>query len=70
MLLDVRGTGLSAHEFSWQLFRATGVSVLDGSAFGFSAQGHVRLSFAIDEDRLRLACDRIAGFVASLGVLS
>ncbi len=34
MMVDVSATGLSANEFAWALFRATGVSVLDGAAFG------------------------------------
>ncbi len=66
MLLDVRGTGLTAADFAWRLFQQAGVSVLDANAFGRSAEGHVRLSFAIDELSLRQACERIAGFVAAL----
>lgn len=68
MLLDVRGTGQSAAEFSWGLFRATGVSVLDAEAFGATASGYVRLGFVVDEARLAEACRRIAGYVASIGV--
>ncbi|HLA32136.1 MAG TPA: aminotransferase class I/II-fold pyridoxal phosphate-dependent enzyme, partial [Pseudomonas sp.] len=45
MLVDVRRTGLSSLDFAWQLFRQTGVSVLDAQAFGASAEGFVRLSF-------------------------
>jgi arginine:pyruvate transaminase len=66
MMVDVTGTGLSAYDFSWQLFRAQGVSVLDASAFGDTAIGFVRLGFVLDETRLAEACDRIATFVASL----
>ena len=68
MLVDVRGTGLAAGDFAWRLFDETGVSVLDASAFGRSAVGHVRLSFAIDDAKLQRACERIAGFVAGLPV--
>jgi arginine:pyruvate transaminase len=68
MLLDVRGTGRSASEFAWGLFRATGVSVLDAEAFGATAAGHVRLGFVVDEERLAEACRRIAGYVSSLHV--
>ncbi|WP_438390625.1 pyridoxal phosphate-dependent aminotransferase [Caballeronia sp. DA-9] len=66
MMVDVRGTGLSAYDFSWQLFRAQGVSLLDASAFGETATGFVRLGFVLDEARLAEACERIAAFVASL----
>jgi len=66
MMVDVTGTGLNAYDFSWQLFRAQGVSVLDASAFGDTAAGFVRLGFVLDEARLAEACDRIAVFVASI----
>jgi len=66
MMVDVTGTGLDAYEFSWQLFCAQGVSLLDASAFGETANGYVRLGFVVDETRLAQACDRIAAFVAGL----
>lgn len=66
MLVDVRGTGLSSTEFAWQLFRATGVSVLDASAFGASTAGFVRVSFTVSDAALSEACLRIARFVESL----
>lgn len=66
MLVDVRDLGLSATEFAWQLFRATGVSVLDAATFGPSAAGHVRLSFVVDEAVLADAADRIERFVRGL----
>eukprot|EP01030_Chromulinospumella_sphaerica_P008133 gene8133-7959_t len=62
MLVDVRRTGLSSMDFAWQLFRATGVSVLDAQAFGASAEGFVRISFTVADDTLKDACQRIAGF--------
>ncbi|ROL79861.1 arginine--pyruvate aminotransferase AruH [Pseudomonas protegens] len=67
MLVDVRRTGLSSMDFAWQLFRATGVSVLDAQAFGASAEGFVRISFTVADDVLKDACQRIAGFVETLG---
>ncbi|MEL6284362.1 MAG: aminotransferase class I/II-fold pyridoxal phosphate-dependent enzyme, partial [Pseudomonadota bacterium] len=63
-MMDVRGTGMSAAEFANGLFEAEKVSVLDATAFGPSAQGHVRLSFAIADDRLEEACARIGRFVS------
>jgi len=67
MLVDVRRTGLSSMDFAWQLFRATGVSVLDAQAFGASAEGFVRISFTVADEVLKDACQRIAGFVETLG---
>jgi aspartate/methionine/tyrosine aminotransferase len=66
MMLDVRRTGLSAYDFAWGLYKATGVSVLDASAFGPSAAGHLRVSFVVDEASLDEACKRIASYTSSL----
>ncbi|MGF6552903.1 arginine:pyruvate transaminase [Paraburkholderia youngii] len=63
VMVDVSGTGLDTTEFTWQLFRAQGVAVLDASAFGETANGFVRLGLVVGEDRLIEACDRIARFV-------
>lgn len=65
LLVDVRGTGLSASEFAWGLFRSEGVSVLDATAFG--APGFVRIAYTVGEDELSRACARIRRFVAGLG---
>ena len=66
VLVDVRGTGLGSLDFAWRLFREAGVSVLDAAAFGEPAQGFVRLSFTLGEERLSEACQRIVQFVAKL----
>lgn len=66
MLIDVRGTGLSAKQFAWRLYDNTGVAVLDAQPFGASSQGYIRLSFAINETSLQRACQRIGDFVNSL----
>lgn len=68
VLVDVRGSGLGSLDFAWQLFRARGVSVLDAAAFGAQADGFVRLSFTLGDERLVAACERILAFVAALPV--
>lgn len=65
LLVDIRQTGLTASEFSWGLLREEGVSVLDATAFGPSAAGFVRLSYALDDDQLTDAATRIQRFAAS-----
>lgn len=65
-MVDVRATGLSSHDFAWRLLTDQGVSVLDGSAFGSSAAGYLRLSYTLDDDRLDDACRRIATFCQGL----
>lgn len=66
MMADVRGTGMSGSDFAWALFNETGVATLDATAFGQSAEGHLRISFAIDEKSLSDACQRIAAFTRGL----
>ncbi|PTB17292.1 arginine--pyruvate aminotransferase AruH [Trinickia symbiotica] len=63
IMIDIRGTGQSTYDFTWQLFREKGVSLLDASLFGATASGFVRLGLVVDEPRLIEACDRIADFV-------
>jgi len=65
-LIDVRGTGLSGHDFMVELYRSERVSVIDGGAFGDETRGFVRLCFAADEATLREAIVRIRRFVGTL----
>jgi arginine:pyruvate transaminase len=66
MMVNVLGTGLSSHEFASELYHATGVSVLDATAFGASAAGYVRVSCTVSDEQLAEACRRIGSFVESL----
>ena len=66
VLVDIRELGLSVRDFTWALFRETGVSVLDAEAFGPTAAGHVRLGFVLAEPQLEEACRRICTFCARL----
>ena len=66
MMVNVLGTGLSAPEFAGRLYDATGVSVLDATAFGASAEGYVRVSCTVADEELQSACERIAAFLETL----
>lgn len=66
VMVDIRGTGLNAYQFSDGLLDAEGVSVLPGEAFGPSAAGHVRLSLGTPEPVLEEACRRIVAYAAGL----
>jgi arginine:pyruvate transaminase len=66
IMVNVLGTGLSAPEFVRALYQATGVSVLDGTAFGASAEGYVRVSYTVSEEELEQGCSRIASFLEGL----
>ena len=62
LMADVRAHNPDANSFAWDLYRATGVSVLDAGAFGATSQGWIRISYGIDEQRLLEACQRIVAF--------
>ncbi len=66
MLVDVRATGLAVPEFARRLYDSTGVSVLDATAFGPSAAGHVRVSATVADAELDEALRRIGEFVENL----
>jgi arginine:pyruvate transaminase len=66
MMVNVLGSGLDTAEFVRQLYRATGVSVLDATAFGASAEGYVRISCTVDDGELQRACERIKSFMEIL----
>jgi arginine:pyruvate transaminase len=66
MMVNVLGTGMSSAEFVRALYSATGVSVLDATAFGASARGYVRASYTVSDTELQDACSRIKTFVEKL----
>lgn len=66
LMLNVLDTGLTAPEFVQQLYRETGVSVLDATAFGASAAGYVRVSYTVADAELEDAVGRIRAFVEGL----
>lgn len=68
VMLDIRGTGLSAHDFAAGLLDRHAVAVLPADAFGETARGHLRISLAVDRRQLTEACNRIVAYVDSLGV--
>ncbi len=67
LLVDIRRVDPSSKSFAHALFDATGVSVVDAGAFGPSAEGWVRISFTIDDDRLAEGCRRIVSYAATSG---
>jgi aspartate/methionine/tyrosine aminotransferase len=58
--------GLSGREFAEQLLRTRKVLVTPGDPFGPSGKGYVRLSYAIEDGRLREGLARLADFVRGL----
>jgi arginine:pyruvate transaminase len=66
VMLDIRGSGLSAFDYASRLLDETAVSVLPADAFGPSAKGHLRIGLCMDQATLRTACARIADFARRL----
>ncbi len=64
LMADVRAHDLDATRWAWNLYRATGVSVLDAGAFGAPARGWIRISFAVSDAELAEGCRRIAEFTS------
>ena len=66
LMAHIGDTGLSSREFVKRLYEKTGVSVMDGAAFGLSAQEHVRLSYTTNHEELSEGARRIRVFCQSL----
>jgi arginine:pyruvate transaminase len=66
MMVKVTGSGYSVPEFVKALYHATGVSLLDATAFGASAAGYVRVSCTVSDAQLQEACRRIKSFMENL----
>jgi len=63
---DIRGTGLTAKQFTDHLIENHSVAVVAGTAFGDRGEGHVRLTYAAPNDVLDEGLDRIRRAVESL----
>lgn len=66
VLLDVRGTGVSAGDFALRLLAQERVAVLPCDGFGPSAAGHLRIALSAPDARLREAGERIVRFARAL----
>jgi aminotransferase len=64
---DIRGIGLSSKDFSLSLLKEKNVAVVPGTAFGPSGEGYVRCSYAAAMDQIKIAMERIADHVKTLG---
>jgi len=62
---DVSASGMDGVEFAERLLLEAGVSVIAGTAFGQVATGSVRVSYANSQTNLRLALDRMSGFLGA-----
>jgi aspartate aminotransferase len=66
--VDVRGTGMDSTTAAERFLQEAHVAVTPGVAFGNAGEGHVRLSFATDDESLRKAVDRIGAVLGQRAV--
>ena len=62
---SVRSTGMTSEEFCSALLREQKVAAVPGNAFGASGEGNIRCCYATALDKLNIALERIADFVAA-----
>ncbi len=61
---SVRRTGLSSEEFCSHLLQEKNVAAVPGNAFGPSGENHIRCCYATAVDKINIALERMAAFVA------
>jgi aminotransferase len=60
---SIKKTGLSSVDFSKKLLEEKQVAVVPGTAFGPQGEGFIRISFASNMEKLKVAMDRMEEFV-------
>ena len=63
---SIKKTGLSSVDFSKKLLETKKVAVVPGTAFGPQGEGFIRISFASNMEKLKVAMDRMEEFVNSV----
>ncbi|HME52357.1 MAG TPA: pyridoxal phosphate-dependent aminotransferase [Candidatus Lokiarchaeia archaeon] len=63
---DISVSGMDGDTFAQELVEKKGVAVVTGSAFGQYSKNHVRISYALDDQLLSDALDRMEQFVQHL----
>ena len=63
VMVDVRSLPASEDGFAWDLYRRTGVAVVDAAGFGAASAGWLRLSFTNGDEQLVEACRRLRAHI-------
>jgi len=63
---DISAFGIPSEEFAARLLDEAGVAAAHGTAFGAYGEGYVRLSYATSVENIKIAAERIKGFVETL----
>ena len=61
---SIRITGMSSEEFCSRLLQEKNVAAVPGTAFGASGEGNIRCCYATAVNRINIALERMADFVA------
>lgn len=61
---SIERLGMTSEEFCTKLLYEEGVAVVPGTAFGEGGEGFIRVSYAYSIENLKIALERIKGFVA------
>ena len=61
---SIARTGMSSEAFCSALLQEKNVAAVPGNAFGVSGEGHIRCCYATAVDKINIALERIADFVA------
>ena len=62
---SIRCTGMTSEEFCSLLLQKKNVAAVPGNAFGESGEGNIRCCYATAIDKINIALERMADFVAS-----
>lgn len=60
----IAATGMTSREFASKLLDEENVAVVPGTAFGACGEGFVRCCYAANTEKLTLAMEKMAAFVA------
>lgn len=62
----IKEFGMTSEEFATRLLQEERVAAVPGTAFGYSGEGHLRISYAYSLDNLKKAMERLKRFVDKL----
>ncbi|MDD4359213.1 MAG: aminotransferase class I/II-fold pyridoxal phosphate-dependent enzyme, partial [Syntrophaceticus sp.] len=60
---SITNTGMTSEEFCEKLLYEEKVAVVPGNAFGPSGEGHIRCCYAVSQDKIEEALERLERFL-------
>ena len=62
-MVDISKTGLKSEEFCYKLLDEAHVAVVPAKAYGDMYDDYIRIAFTLNDDKLKLACERLTKFM-------